>query len=159
MIKILRKLDSFLADLNIEYMVTGTTALYIAGFPSSYIPNDIDILVSELNPKQLDELAKQQYLAGLNNEDYPTSSKCFTFPIEGKKINVIIQNISKEYIQGNSNKVVLSDGNLDFCIRIQRVRQALESKMLLNQDKDKGFLIDAIDNLMDIYKCKPMAII
>ena len=159
MIKILRKLDAFLGDLNIEYMVTGTAALYIAGFPSNYIPNDIDVLVPELNQKQLDELAKQQYLAGLNNSDYPNGGKCFSFPIEGKKINVIIYTMDSMYIPSNSNKVVLSDGNRDFCIRVQRVRQALEAKMLLNRDKDKGFLIDAIDQLMNIYKCRPMAML
>lgn len=159
MIKILRKLDAFLGDLNIEYMVTGTAALYIAGFPSNYLPNDIDVLVPELTQGQRDELAKQEYLAGFNNADYPNGGKCFSFPIEGRKINVITSTMDSRCIHSNSNKVVLSDGNHDFCIRVQRVRQALEAKMLLNRDKDKSFLIDAIDNLMGIYKCKPMAML
>lgn len=155
--RVLYKLDCLCNDLKLEYMVTGTAALAITGFPTYMKPQDIDILVINLTDHQKDELLKQEFLSGLETKEYKDSQKCFGFYICGVKINVIESTYNRDYLLETSNPTVLRTDKESFCVNVQKTRHAIEDKMKLGRVKDKDFLLDVIDNLMNIYKCKPMA--
>lgn len=155
--RVLYKLDCLCNDLKMEYMVTGTAALAITGFPTYMKPQDIDILVINLTDHQKEELLKQEFLSGLETKEYKDSQICFGFYICGVKINVIESTYNRDYLLETSNPIVLRTDKESFCVNVQKTRKAIEEKMKLGRVKDKEFLLDVIDSLMEIYKCKPMS--
>ena len=127
--EVLFKLNEFCGANCIEYAVTGTTALSLLGVPSCFLPQDIDIKVFHLTEEQARKLEELQFLSGLKNENYD-HSQCFSFIIDGIKINAIID---KHHL-----------------INVQLVNLALADKMKLRRDKDKTYLIDLIHNLISL---------
>lgn len=147
--KVLFKLNEFCGANRIEYAVTGTTALSLLGVPSRFVPQDIDIKVFHLTEEQSKKLEELQFLSGLKNENYD-HGQCFSFIIDGVKINAIIdktksydeicnQNVCINYFDEERKKYHL--------INVQLVNLALADKMKLNRRKDKTYLIDLIHNL------------
>ena len=105
--------------------------------------------MTEEQAKKLEEL---QFLSGLKNENYD-HGQCFSFIIDGVKINAIIdktkgydeicsQNVSINYIDEERKKHHL--------INVQLVNLALADKIKLNRSKDKTYLIDLIHNLTSL---------
>ena len=152
--RVLYKLDCLCNDLKMEYMVTGTAALAITGFPTYTKPQDIDILVTNMTDHQKEELLKQEFLSGLETKEYKDSQTCFGFYICGVKINVIESTYTRDYLLETSNPIVLKTDKERFCVNVQKTRHALEEKMKLGRAKDKDFLLDVISNLMDINNAK-----
>ena len=87
--EVLFKLNEFCGANRIEYAVIGTTALSLLGVPSCFLAQDIDIKVFHLTEEQAKKLEELQFLSGLKNENYGYD-QCFSFIIDGVKINAII---------------------------------------------------------------------
>lgn len=127
------KLDNLLKSLEIDYVVTGTLALDILGVPVDYMPQDIDVQVCDLTDGQKAELQRLHDLAGINsNEAY--KSMCFSFLINGIKVNVIvIDSIMPTY----GIPVQLNDLHT---INVQEVKYALAEKANLKRIKDDKYI-------------------
>ena len=147
--EVLFKLDKFCKDNNIEYAVTGTTALSLLGVPSHFAPQDIDIKVFHLTEEQAKKLEELQFLSGFKKNEFYPHSQCSSFIIYGVKINAIIdrtedygeivgQNVSVNYIDEKQKK---------HTINVQLVNLALADKMKLKRTKDKTYMLDLIANL------------
>lgn len=126
------KLDNLLKSLEIDYVVTGTLALDILGVPVDYMPQDIDVQVCDLTDGQKAELQRLHDLAGINsNEAY--KSMCFSFLINGIKVNVIVIAIMPTY----GIPIQLNDLHT---INVQEVKYALAEKANLKRIKDDKYI-------------------
>lgn len=150
--EVLFKLNEFCKANRIEYAVTGTTALSLLGVPSRFTPQDIDVKVFHLTEEQAKKLEELHFLAGLNDGRYE-HGECFSFLINGVKINAIIdktkdydeicsQNVSVNYIDEKRKE--------HHFINVQLVKLALADKMKLRRDKDKSYMLDLIANLAQL---------
>lgn len=150
--EILFKLNEFCRINRIEYTVTGTTALSLLGVPSNFAPQDIDIKVHHLTEEQAKKLEELELLAGLKNEKYD-HGECFSFFIDGVKINAIIDK-TKDYdkILAQSVSINLTDemNAKHHLISVQLVNLALADKMKLRRSKDKNYLINLINILTSL---------
>ena len=152
------KLNDFCNANRIEYMVTGTTALAMLGVPSNpqdIDPQDIDIKVFHLKEEQKAKLKELQFLSDLGNENYEEST-CYSFVIDGVKINAIIDK-TESYDETISKGVVLDIIDIieeshvkHNLINVQLVALALKDKMKLRRDKDKTYMLDLIANLASL---------
>ena len=150
--KQLFKLNAFCKFNQIEYVVTGTTALSLLGVPSRFAPQDIDIKVLHLAENQAEKLKELQFLSGLENENYD-NGQCFSFIIDGVKINAIIDNTKGHdeiYRQSVSINYVDEETKESHAINVQPVSLALADKMKLNRDKDKTYMLNLIANLASL---------
>ena len=150
--KQLFKLNEFCGVNRIEYIVTGTTALSLLGVPSNFAPQDIDIKVHHLTEEQAKKLKELQFLSGLENENYD-NGQCFSFIIDGVKINAIIDN-TKDYdkilAQSVSVNLTGEENAKHHLISVQLVKHALADKMKLRRSKDKNYLLNLIHNLTSL---------
>ena len=146
--KILFKLNEFCCANRIEYMVTGTVALSLLGVPSSFAPQDIDIKIFHLTKEQKDKLIELQFLSGLDN-DYK-DSKCYSFYINGVKVNAIVDN-TQSYDEISNMAVCLSlqdEKQAKYhAISVQKVALAIKDKMRLGRLKDYEYMQNLIHNL------------
>ena len=154
MIKTILKLDKFLRSNNIEYMITGTTALYLLGMPSSYAPNDIDVKVTHLTEEQIKKLKELQALSGLENDEYGNSKcVCYSFKISSfygdMKVNVLHDDSSN--LLAESVYAILSQNAkaVEHPILVQKACYALIDKKKLNRVKDVKYILDLVNNLTD----------
>lgn len=139
--EILFKLNEFCAANKIEYMVTGTVALALLGVPSNFAPQDVDIKVFHLTEEQRNKLSELQFLAGLKNDNY--ESLCYSFFIDGIKINAIVDN-TQDYdtILDMEVSLLLQDKKhaKHHIIGVQKVEYALIDKMKLGRVKDYKYI-------------------
>ena len=143
--EILFKLNEFCAANKIEYMVTGTVALALLGVPSNFAPQDVDIKVFHLTEEQRNKLSELQFLAGLKNDNY--ESLCYSFFIDGIKINVIVDN-AQDYDTILDMEVSLSLQDKKHAKHhvtgVQKVEYALIDKMKLGRVKDYKYIQNLI---------------
>lgn len=146
----LLKLHKFLSDHKIMYMVTGTTALDLLGVLPNYAPRDIDIKVYGLTAEQAEKLQEQESLSGLQSEDYDHGTKCYTFIVNGVKINAIVVKTTTPIHDilgaGIPLQAMDPDGSRSV-IYVQRVFDALYDKMRLNRKKDKDYMLNLITKI------------
>lgn len=146
--EILFKLNEFCGANRIEYMVTGTVALYLLGVPSNFAPQDIDIKIFHLTEEQKDKLIELQFLSGLNNENY--KNQCYSFYINDVKVNAIIDN-TQSYGEIYNMGVCLSlqdEKQAKYhAINVQKVAFAIRDKMSLGRLKDYEYMQNLIHNL------------
>lgn len=149
----LLKPNDFCNANRIEYMVTGTTALAMLGVPSN--PQDIDIKVFHLKEEQEAKLKEPQFLSDLGNENYEEST-CYSFVIDGVKINAIIDK-TESYNEIISKRVVLDIIDIiegshvkHHFINVQLVALALKDKMKLGRCKGKEYMLNLIANLASL---------
>lgn len=147
--KVLYKLDVLCNSLKVEYALTGTAALSIMGFPTSYKPQDIDILVTNSTEEQRNEFEKLQFLSGHDKPGY-SNPLCYSFNIEGVKVNAIVTTDSRDKLMEEINLVRLLSEYGSFSIGVQKVDKALEAKVKLGRVKDKEFLWDSVNTLLAI---------
>lgn len=142
---ILFKLNDFCAANKIEYMITGTVALALLGVPSNFVPQDIDIKVFHLTEEQKGKLSELQFLAGLGNDNY--KSLCYSFFIDGIKINAIVDNTQDyDIISDMEVRLSLRDESRAkyHNIGVQKVEYALIDKMKLGRPKDYEYMQNLI---------------
>lgn len=145
--KPLSKLVEFCNKNELEYIVTGTVALSMLGVPSNFTPNDIDIKIFKPDEKQEAKLKELQFLSGLENCNYE-NSKCYSFLIDGVKINAIIENDKcfKDCISTEVIPVLIDTVDNSYIVPVQKVFFALRAKMKLNRPKDKAYMLSLISN-------------
>lgn len=142
-------LHEFLSKKNIDFVLTGTTGLYIHGLlPDGYKPEDVDIIVvasKATHGKYLfDEFMTIQKLAGgpAASENY--KNECFTFKIgpNNTKVNAIMCFIETDptptYIE------LTFGGNLKKTLKLHAVNEILNTKFSLHRTKDYKFFKDLI---------------
>lgn len=150
--KTLFKLNKFCCANKLEYMVTGTAALYLLGLPSDFMPGDIDIKVFHVKDEQRNKLKELQFLSGLDNKEYSNNDKCYSFYIDGIKINAL--NSNDDYDRMRIISVVLSifdeyiENNI--LIAVQKVSYALADKMKLGRNKDRVYMLNLIKNCSNL---------
>ena len=143
--EILFKLNEFCVANKIEYMVTGTVALALLGVPSNFAPQDVDIKVFHLTEEQKNKLSELQFLAGFKNENY--ESTCYSFFIDGIKINAIVDN-TQDYdtiFSMEVNLLLQDEKHAKYHrIGVQKVEYALIDKMKLGRAKDYKYMQNLI---------------
>lgn len=148
--KILFKLNEFCCANRIEYMVTGTAALSLLGVPSNFAPQDIDIKIFHLTEEQEAKLKELQFLSDLGNENYEDKCKCYSFYINGVKVNAIIDD-TQSYDEISNMAVCLSlqdEKQAKYhAINAQKVALAIKDKMRLGRLKDYEYMQNLIHNL------------
>lgn len=137
-IKILRE---FLDKKGIDFVLTGTTGLYIHGLlPNDYVPEDIDIIViaSEATHKYLlDEFLTIQKLTGGPTPSENYENECFTFRVGPNNTNV---NAIMYFIESNKkapNFIELTFGKKT--LKLHSVDEILQAKFHLKRAKDYKF--------------------
>lgn len=144
--KILFKLDDFCAHNKISYVLTGTMALCLLGVPVPE-PNDIDILIYDATEEQLNKLAELQYLAGLNVDSHGYQGTCYSFFINGCKINAILAQEKTEYI---TLKLINEDCAKWHTISVQTFLETLKAKKKLRRLKDYQYIQYLIHIILDL---------
>lgn len=147
-LKALERLDEFCQANNINYMLTGTTALCILGLTpkKAEVPGDIDILFGT-SCESATAFRKQELLSGLENETY-TDRANFTFKVNDVKVNAMA--IDPMSILPDSLIVSVPCTNKRLNLRIQKPYSALKAKAKLKRLKDYQYIINLIREISDL---------
>ena len=148
----LYKVADFCAANRINYVLTGTLALYILGIPSTSLPKDIDILVLDPTESQLQTLSELQFLSGLDTEHDKYSRYCYSFLVEGVRVSAIVVDTEDGDELPISIVTYLKNeetGKTHF-VPVHLVHSALKAKMKLGRDKDKTYMLNLINYLTDL---------
>ena len=147
-------LNEFLENRNVDYVLTGTAALFYHGLlPKGTDVHDIDIIVitsNETRPalqamfKELEDLSGCQ----LDNEHY--SSQVFVFKVgeNNVKVNALECNLDKESYP--KRQTVIIDGNP---IQVHDAMEVLNAKFALRRQKDADFCFKLINQLSSMFLC------
>ena len=148
LLECLKTLDSFCMQNRIDYVLTGTAALYLLGIP--YKPDDIDIKVFSLTDQQRNKIEELQKLAGFKTDDYGSChTTCYSFSMLGHiKVNVLY---SVEPDLNNPIQIRLdSRDSKSPIISVQPVFDLIKAKMRLKRDKDRVFMLELINKLTSL---------
>ena len=148
----LLRLNDFFSAYNIEYDVTGTTALYLLGayFGTTEMPNDIDLRVTRLTDEQKKAIEQQQTLSGRKSKDYGGQAY-YMFECNSVLINVFVVDDATSILYGGV-KVEIDDitNGKRALVNVQKVYNALREKMRLGRAKDKDFMLGHIAYLSNL---------
>ena len=151
---VLAKLCGLCERYEIKPILTGTCALDILGVPNSdtFKPKDIDLKVGNLSDDQKELLVTLNYTTGpLQVNDYGSDTKCYTFMLEGIKINIIEDPVYScpEQLSRTVLSVLIPkpDGSGTYLLPVQKIAYALFDKMKLNREKDLAYLLDLVRNI------------
>lgn len=153
----LYKLAELFANNKIEFIVTGTTALWINGVYPNYTPKDIDIKVYNLSPENRKFLGNLEYIYGTVKKRENYEQDCYTFGLGGYKINAIVMNTKLGTDRFNIIKMpALKNINdesvtITYPLAVQVVNSALIDKLKLGRRKDADYIIDLIRQLTELY--------
>ena len=152
--KDIQTLNEFLENRNVDYVLTGTAALFYHGLlPKGTDVHDIDIIVitsNETSPalqamfKELEDLSGCQ----LDNEHY--SSRVFVFKVgeNNAKVNAIECNLDKESYP--KCHTIIIDGTP---IEVHDAMEVLNAKFALRRQKDADFCLKLINQLSSMFLC------
>lgn len=153
----LLRLNDFFSAYNIEYDVTGTTALYLLGAynGTTEMPHDIDLRVTRLTDEQKKAIEQQQTLSGRKSKDYD-DQVCYTFECNSVLINVLVVDDATSVLYGDV-KVEIADftNGKRALVNVQKAYNALRDKMKLGRAKDKDFMLGLIAYLSNIQPRNP----
>ena len=148
----LLRLNDFFSAYNIEYAVTGTTALYLLGAytGTNEMPHDIDLRVTRLTDEQKKAIEQQQTISGRKSKDYG-GQVCYTFECNSVLINVLVVD-DVTSVSFDSVKVEIADfmNGKRALVNVQDVYCALREKMKLGRAKDKNFMLGLIASLSNL---------
>lgn len=152
--KDIQALNEFLENRNVDYVLTGTAALFYHGLlPKGTDVHDIDIIVitSDETRSALQAMFKElENLSGcqLDNEHY--SSRVFVFKVgeNNVKVNALECNLDKESYPKRHTIVI--DGNP---IQVHDAMEVLKAKFALNREKDHLFFTRLICQLSSMFLC------
>ena len=147
------RLNDFFSAYNIEYAVTGTTALYLLGayIGKNEMPHDIDLRVTRLlTDEQKKAIEQQQALSGRKLKDYG-DQVCYTFECNSILVNVLVVD-DVTSVSFDSVKVEIADfvNGKRALVNVQDVYNALREKMKLGRTKDKDFMLGLIASLSNL---------
>lgn len=152
--KDIQALNEFLENRNVDYVLTGTAALFYHGaLPKDTEVHDIDIIVltnEETRPALQAMFKELENLSGcqLDNEHY--SSRVFVFKV-GKnnvKVNALECNLDKESYP--KRQTIVIDG---FPIQVHDAMEVLNAKFALRRQKDADFCLKLINQLTSMFLC------
>lgn len=148
----LLRLNDFFSAYNIEYDVTGTTALYLLGAYAGKheMPHDIDLRVTRLTDEQKKAIEQQQTISGRKSKDYG-DQVCYTFECNSVLINVLVVDDSTSVLYGGV-KVEIADfvNGKRALVNVQDVYNSLREKIKLGRPKDKDFMLGLIASLSNL---------
>lgn len=148
--KEIKILDSFLRSKGIDYVLTGTCALFYHGFlPQNTQVHDIDIIVLTTNSNRNEIrviLQELQKLSECDNSSYPDAS-CITFKVGNTKVNAFEGDVlgGENY---PSHHIMVID---DMLINVHDVMKVLQAKFKLGRNKDFAFCNALIANILKFF--------
>lgn len=156
-LKDIQKLHNFLSDRSVDYVLTGTCALFYDGaLPEGEHAHDIDILViatQETMPPLRTMLKELEEFSGCEKEPKYDGSECYTFKV-GKydiKVNAFIENVQVDGMKSNYPpfNLVTIDG-AGTIIKVMPAIPALRCKFKLHREKDYRFGAKLIREISDM---------
>lgn len=147
-------LNEFLENRGIDFVLTGTAALFYHGFlPEGTVVHDIDIIVltsEETRPavqamfKELENLSGCQY----DNDHYDQQVYVFKVGKNNIKVNAFESAINQKTSPALHTMII--DGTP---IMVHDVFEALRAKFYLNRAKDHEFFIKIVNQLSSMFTC------
>ena len=151
--KDIQALNEFLENRNVQYVLTGTAALYYHGFlPEGTEVHDIDIMVittEETRPALQAMFTELEKLSGCTFDNEHYNQKVYVFKV-GEN-NVKVNAFEGDAIGGEAyprNHVMLIDGTP---IHVHDVMAILRAKFSLERNKDYTFFAKIINQLSDMF--------
>ena len=154
--KDIQALNEFLENRNVDYVLTGTAALFYHGLlPEGTEVHDIDIIVlttEETRPalqamfKELENLSGCQY----ENEHYTQSVYVFKVGANNIKVNAFEGDVLGCSNNHPKNHTIIIDGAP---IKVHDVLDILKAKFSLRRQKDADFCFKLINQLSSMFLC------
>ena len=154
--KDIQVLNEFLENRNVDYVLTGTAALFYHGLlPEGTEVHDIDIIVltnAETRPapqamfKELENLSGCQY----ENEHYKQSVYTFKVGANNIKVNALEGDVLGCGGNHPKNHTIIIDGAP---IKVHDVLDILRVKFSLRRQKDADFCFKLINQLSSMFLC------
>jgi hypothetical protein len=152
--KDIQALNEFLENRNVDYVLTGTAALFYHGLlPEGTEVHDIDIIVltnEETRPalqamfKELENLSGCQY----ENEHYTQSVYVFKVGANNIKVNAFEGDVLGRSDNHPKNHTIIIDGAP---IKVHDVLDILKAKFSLNRVKDHEFFAKIVNQLSNMF--------
>ena len=152
--KDIQALNEFLENRNVDYVLTGTAALFYHGLlPEGTEVHDIDIIVltnEETRPalqamfKELENLSGCQY----ENEHYTQSVYVFKVGANNIKVNAFEGDVLGRSDNHPKNHTIIIDGAP---IKVHDVLDILRAKFSLNRVKDHEFFAKIVNQLSNMF--------
>ena len=155
--KDIQALNEFLENRNVDYVLTGTAALFFHGLlPKGTDVHDIDIIVitsNETRPALQAMFKELENLSGcqLDNEHY--NSQVFVFKVgeNNVKVNALEHNLDKVNAEFYpSHHTIIIDGTP---IKVHDAMKVLNAKFALRRQKDADFCLKLINQLTSMFLC------
>ena len=152
--KDIQALNEFLENRNVDYVLTGTAALFYHGLlPKGTEVHDIDIIVltnKETRPalqamfKELESLSGCQYA----NEHYKQSVYVFKVGANNVKVNAFEGNVLGRSDNYPRNHTIIIDGA---SIKVHDALDILKAKFSSNRVKDHEFFAKIVNQLSNMF--------
>lgn len=145
----IKALNEFLENREIDYVLTGTAALYYhEAMPEDEDVHDIDIIVlttPDTRPALQAMFKELEALSGCQN-DKKYKNKCFTFKVGANNVKV-------NALEGISGKVPFCFMDIEGTIvKVHGVKSILEAKFGLNRMKDHVFFAKVVKQLSTMFR-------
>lgn len=154
--KDIQVLNEFLENRNVDYVLTGTAALFYHGLlPEGTEVHDIDIIVltnAETRPalqamfKELENLSGCQY----ENEHYEHRVYVFKVGANNIKVNAFEDDVLSCCGNHPKNHTIIIDGAP---IKVHDALDILKAKFSLRRQKDADFCFKLINQLSSMFLC------
>lgn len=154
--KDIQTLNEFLENRNVDYVLTGTAALFYHGLlPEGTEVHDIDIIVltnEETRPalqamfKELENLSGCKY----ENEHYEQQVYVFKVGANNTKVNAFEGDILGCSDNHPKNHTIIIDG---VPIKVHDALDILRAKFALRRQKDADFCFRLINQLSSMFLC------
>lgn len=154
--KDVQALNEFLENRNVDYVLTGTAALFYHGLlPEGTEVHDIDIIVlttEETRPALQAMFNELEGLSGCRRDNEHYESRVYVFKVGSNNIKV---NAFEGDVLGRSdnhpkNHTIIIDGAP---IKVHDVLDILKAKFSLGRQKDADFCFKLINQLSSMFLC------
>lgn len=155
--KDIQALNEFLENRNVDYVLTGTAALFYHGLlPKGTEVHDIDIIVITTNDTRpaLQAMFKElENLSGCQFDNKHYSSRVFVFKVgeNNVKVNALEHNLDKVNTEFYpSHHIIIIDGTP---IKVHDAMKVLNAKFALRRQKDVEFYLKLVNQLNSMFLC------
>ena len=145
----IKALNEFLENRNVNYVLTGTAALYYhEALPDGEMAHDIDIIVlttPDTRPALQSMFKELEALSCCQNDNY-ADRNCFTFKVGANNIKV-------NALKGTPGEVPFRLMNIDgAAIKVHGVKSILAAKFGLGREKDHIFFAKIVKQLSCMFR-------
>ena len=154
--KDIQALNEFLENREVDYVLTGTAALFYHGLlPEGTEVHDIDIIVlttEETRPALQAMFKELENLSGCQceNEHYTQSIYVFKVGANNIKVNAFEGDVLGGSDNHPKNHIIIIDGAP---IKVHDVLDILKAKFSLRRQKDVDFCFKLINQLSSMFLC------